>query len=42
MIVEVETLQELAELTAEYVKLGILFKAGKIPNGWRVTLTGGY
>ena len=44
MIVLVDSIEELAELLACFVKQGITFKAAKVGAGgrWEVTLTGGY
>ena len=44
MIVLVDSIEELAELLAGFVKQGVTFKAAKVGTGgrWEVTLTGGY
>ena len=44
MTVFVDSIEELAELLACFVKQGVTFKAAKVGVGgcWDVTLTGGY
>lgn len=44
MTVLVDSIEELAELLASFVRQGVTFKAAKVGTGgrWEVTLTGGY
>ena len=44
MTVLVDSIEELAELLAGFVKQGVTFTAAKVGSGgrWEVTLTGGY
>ena len=38
----IETIEELAQITAELVKQGLTFVAKKYNDEWTITLTGGY
>lgn len=42
MTITVSTLAQVAELSHEYVKLGVMFNVVAVRGEWVFTLTGGY